>query len=295
MSYDYFFEKELQEVYHYINIRRFSHAKDKLFDLLSQNPNDGKLLYLSATCFFALDNHDEAIRYCKQALESGFPAESCNYLLGKIYTGLKRYAEAEKCFLEALRIDPQDADVIAAYGYLMLKTGIDKKAEQLLNEARRIDPDSTEVLRYCFYYYIAKNKGKERLMIMERYLQVSDDEVSKLVKIGLSEILNGNYKSARESFRQAYLLDPQNKDLLTLLEEVNTDSNIIFAPLRLIEKVGGPAVLWVSFIITALILRALKQYTIASIIAIVYISLCVYSWVATGIYKIITKRRQSHG
>lgn len=295
MSYENYYENNIQEIVYYIGIRRYNSAKEKLDLMLSEYPQNGKLIYLRSVCFFGLEKYEEALSYCKEAHENNYSVLDCNNLLGRINTELKRYAEAEANYLEALSINPHSAENIACYANLMLKTGHTKKAEKLLDEARRIDPDDEEVLRISFNYYLIKNNVKERLKILERYLNSSDDEISKFVRVGISDLYQGHYKSAGENFRQAYLLDPTNDDILSILEEVDLKSKLYFLPLAIINKVGGPAVVWAIFILCALVLGYFEMYNILTPIAILYILLAIYSWIAVAIYRIAYRWRKKHG
>ncbi|MGE5577098.1 MAG: tetratricopeptide repeat protein [Syntrophothermus sp.] len=268
---------------------RFEQAGKKLEQMLADSPNDGHLLYLMAICLYGSDRNEEALASCTEALNNGFSVERCNLLLGRIYVGLKKYVEAEECFLTALRVNPRNAEAIATYGFLMLKTGHDRKAAQLMDEALRLDPDNETVLHYNFYRHLAADKRDEQLQILKRYLQTSDSEVRKLVKIGLSDWFRNDYKSARENFRQAYLLDPTNVDILSILQEVTRQSHILFLPHRLVAKIGGPVVLWMIFITLTVILVRLNLDSVTIAVMLIYLLYVIYSWMAPIVYKILVK------
>lgn len=177
-------EKMYHEVLHYLEIGRYPKAKELLTSLLRNDPQNNELLYLMAYSCFCLDQYSEAKEVCKEALINGFSTEKCNSLLGQIHNNLKEYPEAEKCFLEALRINPQNAPVMAAYSNLMLVTGHEEKAVALLQEALRLNPDDNVVLSFSFYHFLAKNKRQEQLKSLEQYMTVSNNEVNKLIKLG---------------------------------------------------------------------------------------------------------------
>lgn len=289
MSYSGENEKTLQEVFHYIHMARFGQAMEKLVQPLAESPNDGRLLYLLAICEHGLDRNEEALISCREAFQKGFSAEYCNFLLGKICVELKKLVEAEECFLEALRINPRNAEVIANYGFLMLKTGHDQKGAQLLDEALRLEPDNETVLHYNFYRRLESDKRDEQARILEQYLNSSDSEVRKLVNVGLSDWFAGDYRSARENFRQAFLLDPTNAGILSILREVARQSHILFLPHRLVDKIGGPAVVWVIFVASVLIMGRLGWYIGVAVVVMLYLFYVAYSWAAPVIYKIFVK------
>lgn len=295
MYYDRVYGKNIQEILHYITIKRYNLAKDKIFSGLSEYPNDGMLLYLMSLCSFRLDKYDEALDYCKQALENNYGVVECYELLGRINAALGKYDKAEEYYLEALSINPQSAKIIACYALIMLRTGFKEKGIKLLEEARRINPDDKDVLNASFYYYLITKKKRERLKVLERYLDVSDDEISKLARVGLNDLYLGNYKSAKENFRQAFVLEPTNNNLLLTIQQLEIKTNLFFLPLRLVNKVGGPAVIWIVFILCVIILSCCKIDRVLMPIVLVYILFAVYTWIASAIFKIVFRRRKKRG
>ncbi|WP_371378727.1 tetratricopeptide repeat protein [Sporomusa aerivorans] len=293
MSYDIETRKIFNEAQHYYAMGRYEKALAKFDQLLSIHPNDNDVLYMRANSLFGLNRYDEAVDCCSQALANGFFAADCHYLLGKIFMETNRYVEAEEHFLEALRDNPERADIMATYGYLMLKTGHDKKARRLIENALSIDPSDEVVLQYHFYYHLAKNQRDDQVEALRRYLQTSDSEVRKLIQMGVMEYSSGNYKAARENFRQAYLLDPTDEHILSILKDLERSSSIFYFPQRMIERIGGPAVLWIGMVVFFLILQGLGFSKAIGIISVIYIVLCAYTWIMPLIYKAIQKLREN--
>lgn len=288
-SYDQIDQKAYHEALHYLQIGRYEQAQVSLIRLIGVTPNNGELLYLMACCCYGLEKMEDALYYCSEALKNGFSPEDCNSLLGSIYIDLKRYVEAEECMLEALRLNPQNAALLAKYGYLMLTTGHEKKAKRLMAEALRIEPHDEEVLKYHFFYYLAKDNKTEQMEILHQNILYSSDEIRKLIYIGLADLFSKNYKSARENFRQAFLLDPTNELVLDLLSETEYNSSILFLPQRVIDKIGGPAVAWIAVMVLLFTLNKLKFDMGVVVLSIVWIVLCLYTWVTPLIYKALNK------
>lgn len=289
MSHEYLLNKEFIEAQHYISIGRYEQAEDKLLSLLSEDPNNALLLYYMAWCQFGKEDYSEVVEYCQQALQNGYAAEECNYLFGKLYMEIKQYKKAEEHYLEALRENPLNADALASYALLMLKTGHNDKASRLIDEALKIEPDNELALRNKYYVRLAHNKREEYYDLLERILIQSDSEVKKHISVGLAELAEKKYKSARENFRQAFLLEPTNLDLLDILKDLDKQTHYIYMPMRLIGKLGGPAVIWIAAMVLITGSFALGLNQLGSIFAISYVSLCVYTWIAPLLYKLIAK------
>lgn len=290
MASDILYEKALAEVYHFYEMGRYDTVIDKLNKLLANRPNDGELLYIKAECMFYYDRYDEAADCCKTALAHDFSPCECNDLLGRIYIETEKLTCAEECFLEALRIEPQRADIMAAYGYLMLKAGQKNKARQLLEEALKIDPENEIVLHYNFFYHLIVNKKDKQIAALGEYIKTSGNEERKLVKAGIMEYCNGNFKAAYESLRQAYLLNPTDEGILEILQIAEEESNLLYFPQRIINKIGGPIVLWIATIAIFIIFYLLHMYKAAIITAINYIILYAYMKITPILCKAIIKR-----
>lgn len=278
------------EIEHYYSIGRYEIVLEKLSELISYEPNNGAAHYLMANCLFALDKYDDAIECCKEAILNNFSQDKGNYLLGKIYMEIDKYVKAEDCFLASLRINPQNIESMANYGYLMFRTAHEEKALNIFKEALNIDPNNTTLLHYIFLYHLVKNNKNEKLLVLGQYINNSNNEIGNFVHSGLLDLFDNNYKSARENFRQAFLLNPADKNILNILEDIDRDSHILFVPQRIIRKIGGPAVFWIVSIIICQVLYKLKFSSISTIFLILYILLCIYTWITPFLYRVVIKK-----
>jgi len=242
-------------------------------------------LFLLAVCLYNIDKYEESFKVCEEALRNNYSREECYFLLGINYEALEKYPQSERNFLEALRINPQWAQVVAAYSLLMLRTGNHKKAEELMKEAARLDPNGNEIMDYKLRYYYYVNNKEMHSEALRKYIRDSSDEIKKFLHLSINDLQKKNYKSAKENCKQAFLLDPTNEYILLLLKKLDFQSSKWYMPIVLIEKVGGPAVLWVAMIVTLLILRTLKLYSLMIVVAGIYILLCLYSYVISFIYN----------
>lgn len=279
------YQAKLNETLHYIGIQRYEQALDALYFLLSEKPNDGYALYLAAHCHYNLDNYIEATSYCIESMQQGYALLQCHYLLGRIYMDTDELVKAEQSYIEVLRNNPHHAPALAAYGMLMLKTGHGKKADELMEEAMRVNSEDAVVLHYKLMYYMFKNKKSEQIVVLEKFINNTNNEVSKLIHMGMYNMYHKNYKAARENYRQAFLLSPTDKVLLEILKDLDKECSIFYLPQRLINK-AGPAVLWISFIVIYFILGFLGLEKIQWVVLGAYLLLAVYSWIIAIGFKI---------
>jgi tetratricopeptide (TPR) repeat protein len=283
------FHAAWREALYYYEIGRHEQARAIFLELLPHAPDDGMLLYYLASCAFQLDETDEADRFVREALRTGCDGELAHSLLGAICMRKEAYVEAEECLLHALSLNPQNAGVMAQYAFLMLKTGYEEKARRLMREALRLDPENETVLHYHFFFQRAFDEKAGQEQTIRQYMHVAESDVDKLTKLGLAALDRENYREARECFRQAFLLDPTNRDLLRVLEEVDRVSHPIFFPNRLMQKTGGPVVWWLGFLALMVLLRRMEWYGMAGVTVIAYVLFCVYTWMSPVVYKLFRK------
>lgn len=228
--------KNEEIVRHYINISKYKNALKEVEALLLKSPEKSYYLYLRAECLYHLKRNDEALFEIKNALEEGYSTESCIRLMGMIYWGMDNNMEAKKCFEEALRLNSNDAEVLAVYGVILYCESLDiNKFEQFIKDALKIAPNNLIVERSAFFYYHIKKDITRMKDILEKYLENTSDEIDKLEMLGDYELYLKHYKQAKEHYKQAFLFDPTNKAILEKIKTIDSDFYILGIPMSSIK------------------------------------------------------------
>lgn len=282
-------ETLISEVIHYYSIGHYKPAISRLNEGLSHDPGNAALYYLKAKCCYQMNLFEEAEDCCNQALVYNYSIEDCYYLLGRIAMDTGLYVKSEELLLKALQLNPNRADVIAIYGLLMLMTGHDKKALNLVEEGLKINPQDETANQVHFLYFLFKNDKEKIYTSLKQYIQFSSNEIHRLCQLGTMEINAKKYKSAKENFRQAFLLDPTSKEILEILQKLDQAVSPIFLPQRIIQKLGGPIFIWIIALTMLFILHYLHLNTATLVFGIFYFILCVYTWISPIIYKKILR------
>lgn len=284
-------ENDATVIHHYLNIGKYEAAVPFIENLLRHDPEDPTALFQMAVVVMSREDFQEAREICQQALRFGYDEIMGYHFLGSAYQHEGKFKEAEEAFLTALEKDPMNGELIASYGYLMLQAGHDKKALALLEQAREREPYSERVNQFILDFYFAKADSKKQQEYIRNVMETSGDEVQNLTNIAMFHALNGEVKAARECYRQAFLINPEDKNILALLGHYDFLTHPLFAPNRFVEKVGGPAVVWISFMVIALILKSFELYIPLTLFAVMYILFAIYSWIAPLLYKWFVKGR----
>ena len=89
---------------------------------------------------------------------------------GKIEKAKKKYAKAQKLLLKSNEENPLQADTLNYLGFALRKIGNFEDAEKFYLEGLKIDPEHVGINEYLGELYISTNrldKAKERLKILE--------------------------------------------------------------------------------------------------------------------------------
>ncbi|ACA40466.1 hypothetical protein Bsph_2937 [Lysinibacillus sphaericus C3-41] len=98
-------------------------------------------------------------------------------------------------------------------------------------------------------------------------------------------------KEAQEYFRQAFLLNPEDKELYELLEEFELSGHPLLIPNHLVEVVGGTAGIWLIGVVIYFSLIGLDFNTAAVLFIKCYIALALYTWISIPLVKGLKKLR----
>ncbi|MBC6973551.1 tetratricopeptide repeat protein [Bacillus sp. Xin] len=283
----------LQEAQHYYGIGHIETAQQKLETLLSYNPQHAEALYNLGCCYADSEQYDEAKELCILALQHGYKPEEVYYTLGHIYTYTNELEKAEQSFLNVLYSDPSHAQAMAKYAFILLKTGHIEKAKQLIQKAVEINPNHPTVLHYQFVLLLAIGTKQEIEKSLKDNYYGSNNEVHFLVQLGIHAATRKRYREAYKYYRQAFLLEPNNKELLEILEEAEELIHPIFFPNVLVDKVGGPLIFWAISFGTLGLFAVLGWENIAGIAILFYLIICIWSWLSTPMYKLYKKIKKS--
>lgn len=277
---------------HYMAIHRFEQARQLYRQLLAEAPTDPELLKAMAWCQYKLKAYPDSVETARQALAYGDADDpGLLALLGHCEMAQGNAAAAERHFLAVLRQAPTDAQTMAYYALLLLKNGQEQKAGRVLQEALRLAPEHEAVLHVRYLFQLAKGRASAQVEALEQYIIHGSDEVHKLVTLARSALYRGRMREAKEYVRQAFLLDPTNSGLLSFLRSLEQDTHPLRYPMVLINRIGGPGVVWLAAVLM-MAGSALLGYTQVTLwVSVAYLALVLYTWLVPLILRLYYRRR----
>ena len=272
------YDESMLQAEHYVDLRKYEQALTYINEALSDNPHDGRALYLRALCLTNKKEYNEALVACKDACEVGYKLDDVHELFAIIYMIIDDFEKAEEHLLESLRINPNNASATARYSILMYESGNFEKGRALMAEALKIDPLDDTVLKFSMLLY--KNSDYD----FSNYADNADDEYNKLINMGNHFVARKKLKEAKECFSQAFQMNPTNEELLAMLDNIEMELSPMYFPLRLYWVIQ-PIVFWVGVACILFFIFVFGFTKVAIILAIILAIFALYSWLAKPLYK----------
>ncbi len=127
------------------------------------------------------------------------------------------YTNAGIAFAQALQTDPSSIDARLAYAITLFALGDYRAAAEPI---RQVIPQYSEVVYSDFDLrerYGKKEQLDKQLAVLRAFVKANPDDVDAMIVLGFIEHFSGNRDSAKEVFRKALTLSPNDSVAATFL------------------------------------------------------------------------------
>ena len=163
-------------------------------------------------------NCPEAIQRFKRALQMN-PVFSAAYSnLGMCYQSQGKLELAIDLFRISSGLNPYNAIIATKLGGAYFEQGDYEQAEKSLRWAVKIDADNADPLLGLSMVYERQGRTKERDLILEQLVQLSDPPVAALHEMAERHFSRGDYEQAAQLFKRALGPEPDSSQVLQLIE-----------------------------------------------------------------------------
>ena len=184
------FSAELNKAIALLNRGNYEQAYRKLVSAEEKNQNSYLLKKTMAISLMYLGRYSEAYKKALEAtkLPEGRTVEILNILGASKYMN-EDYDEAEDCFVQALILDPDNAEANSNLALCFKKKALFTKAELFLNEAIKKEPYNANFHYNLATVYEGHGRNEEAIKSYKRYLELSPDiKDRKAVKARIENI-----------------------------------------------------------------------------------------------------------
>lgn len=271
---------------------RYAQARAELGEALAQYPDDSDLLYCSALVDYLTGQPDDARATMLRVLSREPDHYAGRSLLATLHQDSGDLAAAELVLIDLLRDFPESGHHYARYAMLMYRTMHLDKAKALAHEALRLDPDNEMALIACLIGDLIdgrKGAEQERLAVLMRRHPESAGTAHMLIT---HLVRRGQYRAAKRIAIELLKLNPNSREILALVVDLETLSHWTMLPLWPFNRWGWAAsvVLWVATVAVFSGAGKVAPHILGPL-NIVLLSYCAYSWIFPSLLKRWLKRR----
>jgi len=269
---------------HYLEIDR----PDRALELLERA--DGDWLQESgywrvrARALVRLDRHADAIRAVEQGLAIDGNDPNLLALLAACRAETGDLAGAERALLTALRGRPEDPWLLSQYALLAARGRQFDKAAKLLDEAHRLAPEDETVMRRRLVLAYLRGDHSEAARQGKALLEQDPEAEYGHYVLGHIASERGRYREADRRFAAAVSIDPAESSYVESLRDIRFRSHPLLWPIRPLARFG-PAKVWMAAIGVVYGLNLAGFSRASFTVAMVYLGLCVYSWVVPPLLR----------
>lgn len=91
--------------------------------ILKKHPNHGETLAMKGLIVNCLGRREEAYELVKLGVKNDIRSSTCWHVYGLIYKSDGNYKEASKCYLQAIKIDKSNQNILRDLSWLQIQVG----------------------------------------------------------------------------------------------------------------------------------------------------------------------------
>ena len=171
------------------NSSKFDEAEKQLIQLIKVYSNDNSLLVLLADLYRTNKQYEKAIEFytllIKKQNISNDQLWRIYYMRGICYERSNKWRKAENDFLQALKTEPEQPQVLnyLAYGWIEKNYYLEKSIE-MLEVAINKNPENHYILDSLAWAYYKKHNLSKASIIMEKAIEIAPGEAISLDHLG---------------------------------------------------------------------------------------------------------------
>ncbi|MGI8545042.1 MAG: tetratricopeptide repeat protein [Aridibacter sp.] len=192
-----------------VGVEKFAEASREIAKLLAHSPKDSDLLELSAKTFWQQKRFVEAEAVIKRRLElENVKAENWA-IYGDILDAQRKTIEAIKAYKSAVNMLPDSVDYRYALGALYWKIIRFDEAEREFLEILKIKPEEPRASFNLGDIYLSRDEAQKAIPFLKTAAESFQEEYDVHFALGRAFLKNGNFDKAIEELQLAIKLRPE--------------------------------------------------------------------------------------
>lgn len=207
-------EKEQRGAGDGMMIRSYYLDSERVCDeALQRDPKSAAAVCGKAYANFYLDRKEEARKYIADCLALDKDHGRAHALQAYMFYLDKKYAEAQRVYEIALKLDPSDVLDFVRYGHCLYAQGKNAEAKAAYIEGLRHHPrDKTPIVSGLFY--VAEKDYRKAVPSLQEAVAKAPDSPYAWFYLGYGHYQNNAFGDALKAFEKALSLDPKSAQYL---------------------------------------------------------------------------------
>ncbi len=184
-------------------------------------PEDSTYLLNLGFYFISQNNYKTALNYFRDYLTKDFNNLIAITSLADCYSNLKNFTDAEKYYLKALKLEPDDPTVNNNYAYLLTNKK-DRLADALkfAEIALKLEPDNGAYLDTYAWVHFKMGNYEIAKEYLEKALSIGFENAELYEHLYEVNFKMGFYNEASKYLQKALTIEPDNADYKKKLKEI---------------------------------------------------------------------------
>jgi Flp pilus assembly protein TadD len=213
-----YYPAQMRKASNLVEEKQYDEAVSVLKKLNKNNSKNFQLLFNLGDALRVSNNHQEAIRYYKEAIDSIFYETEKHwpvyYSLAISYDKSNQWIDAEKSLRKALELSGRHPQVLNYLGYSLLKYNINtENAASMILEAYEKEPNDSVIMDSLGWVYFKTGDYQNAILYLEKASELNPQNAIISDHLGDAYWLGGRKNEARFLWQRALHQEDEAEEL----------------------------------------------------------------------------------
>lgn len=293
-------ERTLYKAEHLLKQKRYKEAHTEVNSYLAADPESIPALMVLIQVYLGMDQHGNADTIADQLIQRDPTDPDILFLKALTQVQLGNRKVALKFLNSALAFDPLRAQAHGMIAGIHFQDADFEKALEAANAGLSIDPQNELCLNYRSMTLLRLDRKEEHVYADQQALKSNPMNPLTHASVGYSALQKGEYDKAKDHFREALRIDPENEyarqGMLNAIRATNLYYRFFLKYAFWMEGLK-PQVRWAVVIIGYLLMRTLDSYSgemgafkpVADLVVTLYMIFAISTWIINPVANIFLR------
>lgn len=288
---------------HYFKQSRYAEAEKEFRAAMGEDPDDSLTRAMLSLCLASQkERHKEkeALSEAKAAIHLAPDFGFTHYALGVAYTRLHKNRKALQAFEEAVRLDPESPDYLAALSEVCFLENRYPEALEYAEQGLQQDAEHIVCNNLRASTLLKLGRRTEADANLQSILSREPENTDTHANLGYAALETGDYKRSFEHFREALRLDPQNdharEGIITAMKARNPLYRPLLRYFLWMDRFskGGSILIIIGLVVFVYFIEEIANYIpiikpFTNFIVIAYVLFAILTWMGESLFNLVLR------